>query len=229
MSDDVEKVKFQYKGEEIVGTVKRLNKKTVTVETKSHIFRVPYPLITPKMKPPKPSKKKTSQQRDWTISQRKDYQKSITATIETLPREKLRSLHVAIKLLGEALKEGNEEAIHKISNETIAELNLIYNLPPLKVYTGGKRRMTRSGGQYYGVYRTNGKQKKKYSTSVYSRTAKNQKYIAPKTFLRTLIHEWGHHYDKHKLGLNNTYHTRGFYERVNTIYEQLKEPLNELI
>ena len=89
--------------------------------------------------------------------------------------------------------------------------------------------MTRSGGQYYGVYRTNGKQKKKYSTSVYSRTAKNQKYIAPKTFLRTLIHEWGHHYDKHKLGLNNTYHTRGFYERVNTIYEQLKEPLNELI
>ncbi len=226
---DVKRVKFQYKGKEIVGTVKRLNKKTVTVETKTHTFRVPYPLITPKMKPPKPSQKKPSNQRDWTASQTKDYQKSVTATIESLTREKLSSLHVAIRLLGEALKEGNEDAIHEISNETIAELNLIYNLPPLKVHTGGKRRMTRSGGQYYGVYRTNGKQKKKYSTSVYSRTAKNQKYVAPKTFLRTLIHEWGHHYDKHKLGLKNTYHTKGFYERIKTIYDQLKEPLESKI
>ncbi len=223
---DIKKVRFQYKGKEVVGTVKRLNRKTVTVETKTHIFRVPYPLVTPKMKPPSPSKQKSStNKRNWTTSQKKDYQKSLVTNIVSLTREKLRSLHVAIRLLGEALKEGNEEAINEISNEAIAELNLIYNLPPLKVYTGGKRRMTRSGGQYYGEYRTNGKKEKKYSTSVYSRTAKNQKYVAPKTFLRTLIHEWGHHYDKHKLGLSNTYHTKGFYERVKTIYDQLKETL----
>lgn len=226
MMSDVKKVRFQYKGKEIIGTVKRLNQKTVTVETKTHIFRVPYSLITPKLKPPSSSKKKNSNNtKNWTTSQKKDYQKSLTTKIDSLTHEKLKSLHVAIRLLGEALKEGNEDAIQEISNETIAELNLIYNLPPLKVYTGGKRRMTRSGGQYYGEYRTNGKKEKKHSTSVYSRTAKNQKYVAPKTFLRTLIHEWGHHYDKHKLGLKNTYHTKGFYERINTIYEQLKEPL----
>jgi hypothetical protein len=224
---DVKKVRFQYKGKEVVGTVKRLNRKTVTVETKTLIFRVPYPLITPKMKPPAPKPKSPTNKREWTSSQEKDYQKSVKTDIEPLPYERLKSLHVAIKLLRDALKEGNEEAINEISNETISELNLFYNLPPLKVYTGGKRRMTRSGGQYYGEYRTNGKKEKKYSTSVYSRTAKNQKYVAPKTFLRTLIHEWGHHYDKHKLRLKNTYHTKGFYGRIKTIYDQLKEPLEQ--
>ncbi len=85
--------------------------------------------------------------------------------------------------------------------------------------------MTRRGGQYYGVYRTRGEQDTRHSISVYSRTAKTQKYVAPKTFLRTLIHEWGHHYDKHKLKLNSTFHTKGFYDRMNVIYNQLKEPL----
>ncbi|MHA1260008.1 MAG: hypothetical protein ACTSRO_10285, partial [Candidatus Heimdallarchaeaceae archaeon] len=58
--------------------------------------------------------------------------------------------------------------------------------------------------------------------SVYSRTAKTKKFVAPKTFLRTLIHEWAHHFDKYKLGLTYTYHTKGFYRRANTIYNQLK-------
>jgi len=220
---DIVKVSFPYKRETIEGTVIRKNRKTVTVETARGGFRVPYSLLTPKMKPPKA---KTTTKKNWSSSQTSDYNKSNTANIEALPRSNVRALHAAVKLLAEALKEGNEEAIKEFSNEAVAELNLIYGLPELRVYTGGKRRYTRRGGQYYGVYRSRGEKEVKHSVSVYSRTAETQKYVAPKTFLRTLIHEWGHHYDKYKLRINNTYHTKGFYERINTVYMKLKEPLD---
>ena len=219
--NEVRQVSFPYKGEILHGTIKRMNKKTVTVVTNIATFRVPYSLLTPKMSPPKPNQKT----REWSSSQAKDYKRSQESRIESISGRNAKVLHVAVKFLAEALINGDEGAIKVYSNETVAELNRIYNLPHLRVYTGGKRRLTRRGGQYYGVYKSRGEEEKRHSISVYSRTAKTQKYVAPKTFLRTLIHEWSHHYDKYKLKINHTYHTKGFYERVNTIYSELKKPL----
>ena len=219
--NEVQVVSFPYKGETLHGTVVRKNKKTVTVKTESHTFRVPYSLLTPKMRPPRPK----SKTRDWSDSQSKDYTKSLESSIPPLSKSSSEVLHIAVKFLAEALKNGDEEEINEYTNETIAELNRIYKLPHLHVYTGGKRRLTKRGGQYYGVYKTKGKADERHSISVYSRTAKTQKYVAPKTFLRTLIHEWCHHYDKYRLKLTNTYHTKGFYDRLNIIYSKLKEPL----
>lgn len=219
--NEIQIVSFPYKGEILHGSIVRKNKKTITVKTESHTFRVPYSLLTPTMKPPKP-KTKT---RNWSASQAKDYKKSLETTINSLPRGSAKVLQVAVKFLAEALNSGDEEAINNYANETLAELNRTYKLPHLRVYTGGKRRLTRRGGQYYGVYKTRGGEDQRHSISVYSRTAKTKKYVAPKTFLRTLIHEWGHHYDKYKLRLAHTYHTKGFYDRLNAIYSKLKEPL----
>ena len=219
--NDVETVRFPYKEEILEGIVVRKNKKTVTVKTNTHIFRVPYPLLTPKMRPPRPK----ASNKQWSQSQTKEYNRSLTTPIDSLPRNSVKVLQIAVKFLAQALKEGEEEEINEYANETVAELNRIYKLPHLKVYTGGKRRLTRRGGQYYGVYKTRGEEEKRHSISVYSRTAKTQKYVAPKTFLKTLIHEWGHHYDKYRLKIANTYHTKGFYDRLNTVYSKLKEPL----
>ncbi|MEE9409548.1 MAG: hypothetical protein V3V41_01320 [Candidatus Heimdallarchaeota archaeon] len=220
---DIKIVSFPYKGEILKGTIKRKNRKTVTVETKQGGFRVPYSLLTSKLKPPI---QKTKTKKDWSASQTSDYNKSLKAAIDSIPKQRIKVLHVAVKLLADALNEGNEDAIKEFSNDTIAEMNQIYNLPELRIYTGGKRRYTRRGGQYYGVYRTRGKDEKRHSVSVYSRTAKTQKFVAPRTFLRTLLHEWGHHYDKYRLRIENTYHTKGFYDRINTVYQKLKEPLD---
>jgi len=220
--NDIKQVSFPYKGEILQGTIKRKNKKTVTVITNKHTFRVPYSLLTPKMKPPSSK----SSHREWSSLQSEDYNKSQNSTIVFIPNQNAKVLHIAVKLLAEALTSGDEEAINEYANETLAELNRIYNLPHLRVYTGGKRRITRRGGQYYGVYKTRGGEEKRHSISVYSRTAKTQKYVAPKTFLRTLIHEWSHHYDKYKLKINHTYHTKGFYDRLKTVYDELKKPLD---
>lgn len=55
---------------------------------------------------------------------------------------------------------------------------------------------------------------------IYNKTAIRQKPVAGKTFLRTLVHEFMHHYDRYKLKIRSL-HTSGFYERVNGVLEQL--------
>ena len=226
MNEEI-RISFPYKGETLTGVIRRFNKKTVTVETGTLKFRVPYSLTTPKLKPPKRASTKRSSKKKWSVSQSNDYEKSKTAVMKPLAKSSIKFLHKTTMMLGDSLNLCDDEAIKKYSNQLLSELNSMYKLPLLTVHTGGKRRLTRSGGQYYGLYRTRGDTQKKYSISIFSRTAKTQNYVAPKTFLRTLIHEWGHHYDRHVLSLMNTYHTKGFYDRINTLYGQLKEVLEK--
>jgi len=71
-----------------------------------------------------------------------------------------------------------------------------------------KKRNGRVAYKQYGYY----KPRTKY-IYVHNRTAVRGNILAPKTFLDTLLHEWVHHYDFCKLGLNSI-HTAGFYKRL---------------
>jgi len=42
-----------------------------------------------------------------------------------------------------------------------------------------------------------------------------------RTFLRTLLHELGHHLDYEMLGLPDSFHTEGFYKRESSLLRQL--------
>ena len=42
-----------------------------------------------------------------------------------------------------------------------------------------------------------------------------------KTFLRTFLHELGHHLDYELWGLGDSLHTEGFYHRENILFKQL--------
>lgn len=67
----------------------------------------------------------------------------------------------------------------------------------------------------YGYYRPD--QKFIYITN---RTAVRGAPLAAKTFFDTLLHEWMHHYDFAKLGLQSI-HSSGFYARVNDVKDKL--------
>ena len=84
------KVSFPYRGEHIEGTIKRLNRKTVTVIVNGQIlFRVPYQLLTPKIKPPlkKNMKKNSYTNKEWTKEQNRDYKKSNNTEINLVLRD----------------------------------------------------------------------------------------------------------------------------------------------
>jgi hypothetical protein len=57
---------------------------------------------------------------------------------------------------------------------------------------------------------------------LWMRTAVLEKMTSYGTLLSTLCHEICHHLDVVMLGLPNTYHTRGFYERAGILYHHVR-------
>ena len=53
------------------------------------------------------------------------------------------------------------------------------------------------------------------------RTARHKRVVAFRTFLRTLLHELGHHLDYDLLELKDSYHTEGFFKRESSLFKQL--------
>jgi hypothetical protein len=53
------------------------------------------------------------------------------------------------------------------------------------------------------------------------RTARHKRAVAFRTFLRTLLHEVGHHLDYELLSLPDSFHTEGFFKRESSLFRQL--------
>ena len=75
-------------------------------------------------------------------------------------------------------------------------------------------------GELHGSYeRAEGR---RWATvTVWMRTAKRRRVVAFRTFLRTLLHELCHHLDYELLGLEDSFHTEGFYKRESSLFNQL--------
>ena len=57
--------------------------------------------------------------------------------------------------------------------------------------------------------------------TLWMRTAQKKQVVAFRTFLRTFLHEIGHHLDYELLRLAETFHTEGFYKRESSISNAL--------
>ena len=58
--------------------------------------------------------------------------------------------------------------------------------------------------------------------TIYNKTAVRQQYLASKSYLDTLVHEFLHHLDYRLLGLQYTFHTQGFYRRLADLMAKLQ-------
>lgn len=56
---------------------------------------------------------------------------------------------------------------------------------------------------------------------VWMRTAAHKRVVRFKTFLRTLLHEVLHHLDYEHLGLEDSFHTKGFFRRESSLVSQV--------
>jgi hypothetical protein len=59
---------------------------------------------------------------------------------------------------------------------------------------------------------------------LWTRTALRHDVVKPKTFLRTLMHEFAHYLDYALLRLGNSYHTRGFFKRESFLVRAVFPP-----
>jgi hypothetical protein len=107
--------------------------------------------------------------------------------------------------------------VGKVAQVIVDELCSVLRVPTLPVSVLGKRPI-RSGSEYHGLYESTGRS---HRISVWMYTAKRRQVVAPKTFLRTLLHEVCHHLDYTRLGLDDSFHTDGFFKRESSLVHQL--------
>ena len=91
-----------------------------------------------------------------------------------------------------------------------------FGIAPVKVMVTTLKRPSRGRGQVYGFYTPSN-----HKITIYNTTARTCKPTAIKTFFDTLIHEFMHHYDYQVLKLEDSFHTTGFYKRIDDLKNKL--------
>lgn len=75
------------------------------------------------------------------------------------------------------------------------------------------------GGELHGLYTA--RPGRRARIQVWMRTAAHGRVVAFRTFLRTLLHEVGHHLDYELFELADSLHTQGFFQRESSLTRQL--------
>lgn len=111
------------------------------------------------------------------------------------------------------------------ANRLVSSLNSFYTIQkPAKVHLLDDR--INVGGVAYHGYHLHASEDKSTSDRIYVslRTDAQKRVVSKKRLLGSILHEWMHHYDMHKLEFKNAYHTIGFFNRINRLYNHLKQP-----
>lgn len=120
------------------------------------------------------------------------------------------------------LDHDRESEVGRACQALLDKLNKRFAAPPLRVKVYSVR-PSDDWGELHGLYipEDSGKLAK---IELWMRTAQLQKVVAPRTFLRTLVHEFCHHLDYEVFKLEETFHTEGFYKRESHLLNQLAGP-----
>ena len=145
----------------------------------------------------------------------KNYQKSNAILQTDFPISK-----DALRLCRMLLTKKQTSTRQALSTALLDELTDLSGIDIVNVkISDAKQYHTKSGGRvrmrHYGYYKPDTKY-----IYINNRTAVRGQILAPKTFVDTLLHEWMHHYDAVKLGLDSI-HTAGFYARLKDIKAKL--------
>lgn len=105
-------------------------------------------------------------------------------------------------------------------NDSINLLNYLCNkfkIPPIKkMVLLNKPRKKNKNTTTFGYYVVN-----KQEIYIYNLTAITKKEISIKCLYETLLHEFMHHYDRTKLKLLESPHTKGFYFRITDLKNKI--------
>ena len=149
-----------------------------------------------------------------TAAQKREYRKS--DRILAVPLPELKSFLPLVPALADALEGGNHRQTQRQAQALITAIVRTLGIRPLKVIVL-ERRPSATWGELQGLYEPGEPDR----ITVWMRTAKRQQVVAFKTFLRTLLHELGHHLDYEFLHLADTFHTEGFFKRESNLFHQL--------
>jgi hypothetical protein len=119
----------------------------------------------------------------------------------------------------DALAAADLKAVRRGCQKLLDALTDRFVVPPLKARVYAVR-PSGDWGELHGMYRPR-EDGGPPDVELWMRTARLAKVVAPRTFLRTLLHELCHHLDYELFQLPETFHTEGFYKRESHLLRQL--------
>jgi hypothetical protein len=146
---------------------------------------------------------------------RREFEKS--DALVTMPLPPGLPLQDLTRALAAAMAEGQTPPVRRAGAALLEALAGFYGVatPPLRVLGVRPHRVTAGVCTYqlFGDY-TPATQR----IRVWMRTAIREKISSPRGLLNTLLHEFCHHLDCTRLACPGSFHTRGFYTRIDHLY-----------
>jgi len=149
---------------------------------------------------------------------RRTYRKSDRILRVELPKETaLTPLALAVRT---TLEEESRAQVEQACQALVDGLNAALATPPVQVRVM-ERRPANAEGELQGLYEPDEVTGGIARITVWMRTARKEQVVRFRTFLRTLLHELCHHLDYELYGLEETFHTEGFYARESSLMRDL--------
>jgi hypothetical protein len=117
------------------------------------------------------------------------------------------------------LAQADRSAVERGCRQLVDRLAAGYGVPPVRVVVLAQRPAD-DFGELHGLYEP-AEGGRAANITVWMRTARRDQVVAFKSFVRTLVHELGHHLDYELFNLPETFHTEGFYKRESTLAKAL--------
>ena len=148
-------------------------------------------------------------------ARRREYERS--DAIVTMPLPPAAEVQALADALAAAMAAGDTAPVRREGARLLEALAAFYKVPvpPLAVLGVRPHKVTAGVCTYqlFGDYTPSTQR-----IRVWMRTAIRKQVSSPKALLNTLLHEFCHHLDCTRLKCPESYHTRGFYWRIDHLY-----------
>ncbi len=155
-----------------------------------------------------------------TRAQQRIYDRSNSTPVIAL--QATTSLKHAVGLLPAVLLSGDPRRVEQLAQRISDDVMAALRVRRVRVQVSGTR-PSNARGELHGLY-TPAHDGTSATIKLWMMTAKRQQVVAFKTFLRTLLHEICHHLDYTLLGLPDSFHTDGFYQRESSLFYRIGGP-----
>ena len=125
----------------------------------------------------------------------------------------------AVEGIHDGLAGADRAGLQRCCQAMIDALVTGFGVPAVRVRVLA-RRPSDDYGELHGLYEPD-EVRTPARITVWMRTAQKSQVVAFKSFLRTLVHEFGHHLDYEYFKLPETFHTEGFYKRESSLANAL--------
>ena len=129
------------------------------------------------------------------------------------------SLRQTVAALPAILQTGDAHRVGALAQRIADDVTAALRVRGVRLQVSGTR-PSNARGELHGLY-TPAHAGAPATIKLWMMTAKRQQVVAFKTFLRTLLHEICHHLDYTLLGLPDSFHTDGFYQRESSLFYRI--------